>query len=241
MLSENIDDLIDKFINEANEKYPGLKNVMGGKIEQLKNDIWHTICEHTECEEKEMQGGSLEPGKMGRLWWRDEDENEKGEPLTDTQKRYAKKRSDWEIEQDVFHNVVAKSLKKLKEILEVATKETSYQFGDVSELLGQYVTEKLSDAGYNSIIRDIISRLKSFQSQYSGEQAMFGFEAEILIRAIENLRRLTNELIASGGKELPLKRLVWNKMITSEEKEKFDHELSPETIKEVLTKRPVVN
>ena len=172
----------------------------------------------------------------------EEDEhNEKGEPLTDTQKRYAKQRSDWEIEQDVFHNVVAKSLKKLKEILEDATKETSYQFGDVSELLVQYVTEKLSDAGYNSIIRDIISRLKSFQSQYSGEQAMFGFEAEILIRAIENLRRLTKELIASGGKELPLKRLIWNKMITSEEKGAFDHELSPDTIKHVLTKRPVVN
>ena len=55
---------------------------------------------------------------------------------------------------------------------------------------------------------------------------MFGFEAEILIRAIENLRILTSELVAIMGsedKELPLKRLLWRKQITSEEKEKFEH------------------
>ena len=87
-----------------------------------------------------------------------------------------------------------------------------------------------------NIIQSIINKLRAYRSQSSAEHAMFGFEAEILIRAIENLRTLTSELVAimeSEDKELPLKRLLWRKLITSEEEEKFEHELSPETIKDV--------
>ena len=148
-----------------------------------------------------------------------------------------------EIEEDVFHSVIPKSLKKLKEIFEDAAKETSYKFDEIDELLVKYVTEELMEAEYRSIIQSVISKLKVFQSQYSGEHAHLGFEAEIVVRAIENLRRLINELIVIMGsedRELPLTRLAWDKMITSEEKEKFEHELSPEIIKHVLRKRPVV-
>ena len=50
-VSGNIANLIDKFKNERDEKN-----------KQLKDDIWH--------------GGSLKPGKMGRLWWNNENEDE---------------------------------------------------------------------------------------------------------------------------------------------------------------------
>ena len=45
VLSEEIDDLIDKFIDE---NFPGLE--LEEEIDQLKDDIWHEICEHTEFE-----------------------------------------------------------------------------------------------------------------------------------------------------------------------------------------------
>ncbi len=187
---------------------------------------------------------------MGKLWWNKENEDEsenEGEtklevkPMTHMEKYYDKRKRERKIKNYVFHDVISKSLKKIKEILEDATKETSYEFEDIYELLGKYVTDE-RDAG-NSIIRNIIDRLKAFQSQYR-EQAMIGYEAEILIRAIENLRTLINELVAiigSEDKELPLKRLMWRKLITSEEFDELEHELSPESIKKILKKRKVVN
>ena len=128
-------------------------------------------------------------------------------------------------------------MKKLGEILEDASKATNYQFDDVYELLDKYYNTSYG-------IQKIITKLKAFQRQYSGEQASFAYEAELVIRAIENLRTLINELFAIMGsedKKLPLTRLVWRKLITSEEKHKFEHELSPETITNVLRKRKVVN
>ncbi len=56
ILSEEIDDLIDKFIDE---NFPGSKDKLEEQIEQLKDDIWQNICEHREVEEKEMQGGKI--------------------------------------------------------------------------------------------------------------------------------------------------------------------------------------
>ena len=124
--------------------------------------------------------------------------------------------------------------------MHLASKETNYQFDDVYELL----LVKYYNTPYRDILKKVICRLKAFQMQYPGEQANLGYEAEILIRAIENLRTLINELVTimgSEAKELPLKRLMWRKLITSKEYDEFKHELNPETINNVLKKRKVVN
>ena len=182
VLSGDIDDLIDKIKNEMDEK-----------IEQLKDDIWHNICEHREFEEKEMQGGSLKPG-MGKLWWKEdedengnEDEEKETKDMTNTQKKWYKIEKEDKIKNDVFLDVISKSMKKLGEILEDASKETNYEFDDVYELLDKYYNTSYG-------IQKIITKLKAFQRQYSGEQASFGYDAELVIRAIENLRILINEL-----------------------------------------------
>ena len=46
VLSEEIDDLIDKFIYENFSGSDGIQE----EIDQLKDDIWQVICEHTEFE-----------------------------------------------------------------------------------------------------------------------------------------------------------------------------------------------
>ena len=58
------------------------------------------------------------------------------------------------------------------------------------------------------------------------------------------MRILINDLVGIVGskeKELPLKRLLWRKMITLKEYDKFEHELNPEVITNVLKQRKVVN
>ncbi len=100
----------------------------------------------------------------------------------------------------------------------------------------------MEDAGYREIIRKIIPIIKVFQKQ--GKQARLGYEAEILVRSLENLRILINdlvEIIGSKEKELPLKRLLWRQMITVEEYDKFVQELNPDIITNVLKQRKVVN
>ena len=228
------------------------KHEGGSLLRNIKMDKWWLPKEENEDgnegeDENEENGDKWETkqipdiryaklGKLGNLWYNPENEKEETKEMSELEKQQMER----EIAEDVFHSVILKSLGRLKEVLQKAANETGYEFDGIYELFENYVR----GAGYNDIIRNIISRLNSFQTQYSGEQANLGFEAEIITRAIENLRRLTNELvviIGSEDKELPLTRLVWNKMITSEEEEKFEHELTPETIKEVLTKRPVVN
>ena len=100
----------------------------------------------------------------------------------------------------------------------------------------------MEDAGYREIIRKIILIIKVFQKQ--DKQARLGYEAEILVRSLENLRILINdlvEIIGSKEKELPLKRLLWRQMITVEEYDKFVQELNPDIITNVLKQRKVVN
>ena len=101
----------------------------------------------------------------------------------------------------------------------------------------------MADAGYRDIIQKIIPGLKVFQKKYSGKEARFGYEAEILVRAIENLRILINDLVGIIGSkdEWALKRILWRKMITVDEYDKFEHELNPEVITNVLKQRKVVN
>ena len=235
VLSLEIDDLLDK-----------MKKDMDERIEQLKDDIWHNICEYREVDEKE--GGSLEPGKM--ISKKNEDENEGEnedqngeEAISNTKKWYQDVKKEREMKYDVFHKVVAKSMKKLVEILTDATKETNYEFDDVMDLLHQYFNEKFGDVGYRDIIKKAIHIIKVFQKKYWGSQAHLGYEAEILVRSMENLRILINDLVEIIGSkdDLPLKRLLWSDMITVEEYVKFVQELTPDIITNVLKQRKVVN
>ena len=70
VLAGEIDDLIDKFIDES---FPGSKNMLQEQIDHSNDEIWHLICEHREFEEKE--GGlinyakaSLNPRKRLGIW-----------------------------------------------------------------------------------------------------------------------------------------------------------------------------
>ena len=223
VLSGDIHDLIDKMKKDLDET-----------IEHLKDDIWHNIYKYREVEQKEIQGGSLKP--MISIKNEDEnvDENEDEhegenedqngeEAISNTKKWYQDVKKERETKYDVFHKVVAKSMKKLVEILTDATKETNYEFDDVTDLLHQYFNEKLGDVGYRDIIKKAIHIIKVFQKQYWGSQAHLGYEAEILVRSMENLRILINDLVEIIGSkdDLPLKRLLWRGMITVKEYVKF--------------------
>ena len=137
-------------------------------------------------------------------------------------KIYEKYEKEEEATQQLFHAIINKSLKKLHEML------------PESHLLDKYV-ETTKDSEYrhiaNQIIQYDIKPLQTLQPQY--------WDAEILVRSIENLRHLVNKLLLKPD-EKELSRLVWNRWITSEEKQTLG-DLSPESIKKVLNRRPIVN
>ncbi len=102
-----------------------------------------------------------------------------------------------------------------------------------SELLHKYLTESLKDEEYKSIVMKLIHEFKPLQ-RFKPEL----YEAEIIVRSIENLRQLVHELILKPhGTELS--RLVWDRWITSDERQALG-DLSPSLLKKILKRRPIV-
>ena len=230
VLYEDIFDLIGKYI------------VMP---EELKDDIWNEICNHSEFERGGSIGEEKENDKQNDKVEEEEKENDKQSEEVEEEKE-----TEEHIKDKVFRDVIIKDKNKLEEMINVLQESKfSEQAGEIKDLFHQYLTDgdlrlyhhvrgNYYAEGYEAIVEKIFNKLRALER---GGKSGPALRMQVLVQAIENVRRVIDKLfsIMEGDekqKGRALLRLVRPNGITWEEHLIFD-KLNPEIVKSVLKER----